>query len=209
MCWNEAISLNTFIFSFTSLMLIAYNNEYTKYKIPEFKNRWTYIFFLSFIFMQLIEFFIWKNIKNANYNKLFTTLAILLVTFQPFATIMIIDDKKMKLSLLLLYFIIIVPRTIYLLSTRDIKSTISDKKHLIWTGYRDINIFILLWLVLFLFPLFYEGFNVRFSFAILTLLFITYNYLKDGSLGSMWCWIVNICMIYYLVYLLLYLPYYG
>ena len=36
MCWNEHVSLNTFIFSIFVLLLIAYNNKYTQYKIEMF-----------------------------------------------------------------------------------------------------------------------------------------------------------------------------
>ena len=38
MCWNETVSLNTFIFSMGALLLIMYNNAYTKYKIEELNN---------------------------------------------------------------------------------------------------------------------------------------------------------------------------
>ena len=59
----------------------------------------------------------------------------------------------------------------------------------------------------FLFPLFYEGYNFGLLIGVLTLLIIAYNYYVDGSSGSMWCWIVNSIMIYYIGYLLLYLPF--
>ena len=54
MCWNQYISLNTFIFSVFVLLLIAYNNEYTQYKTPFFSNKFVYFFFMSFISMKLI-----------------------------------------------------------------------------------------------------------------------------------------------------------
>ena len=53
MCWNESVSLNTFLFSSFVLLLIIYNNYYTKYKIPELNNVWIYLFLASFISMQL------------------------------------------------------------------------------------------------------------------------------------------------------------
>lgn len=36
MCWNENVSLNTFLFSSFVLLLIFYNNTYTQYKIKHF-----------------------------------------------------------------------------------------------------------------------------------------------------------------------------
>ena len=53
MCWNESVSLNTFLFSSFVLLLVMYNNYYTKYKITELDNVWIYLFLASFIFMQL------------------------------------------------------------------------------------------------------------------------------------------------------------
>ena len=36
MCWNEYVSINTFIFGVFVLLLIAFNNKYSKYKIIDF-----------------------------------------------------------------------------------------------------------------------------------------------------------------------------
>ena len=58
MCWNEHVSLNTFLFSSFVLLLIIYNNLFTKYKIQELNNTFVYLFITSFVVMQLIEFFI-------------------------------------------------------------------------------------------------------------------------------------------------------
>ena len=50
MCWNKDVSLNTFLFSSFVILLIYYNNTYTKYKVAEFNSIWVYVFFGSFIF---------------------------------------------------------------------------------------------------------------------------------------------------------------
>jgi len=94
MCWNESVSLNTFMFSSFILLLIIYNNLFTQYKIQELNNIWVYLFLASFIFMQLIEFFIWRNINNKFYNKLFSIIATLLLIIQPIMSIMILTNKK-------------------------------------------------------------------------------------------------------------------
>ena len=54
MCWNSQVSLNTFLFSTFVLLLVMYNNYYTQYKIKGMENIWVYVFFMSFITMQLI-----------------------------------------------------------------------------------------------------------------------------------------------------------
>ena len=210
MCWNAAVSLNTFLFSGFVLLLIMYNNIYTQYKVYDIYTIWDYLFFMSFIFMQLIEYFIWINIKNPFNNTLFTTLANILLLIQPIATMMLITNTKMKKYMLILYFILVIPFALYKIATQHIYSDVSSLGHLNWHIFinNKINILQLLWLFFFLFPLFYEGKTYTFMFGLLTLLVIIYTFFQDNSMGSMWCWIVNTIMIYYAVYLLFYLPFY-
>ena len=212
MCWNKDISLNTFLFSSFVLCLIIYNNAYTRYKIDELNNVYVYIFFISFILMQLIEYFIWINIKNPLYNSIFTALATLLLIFQPIASTMIISDYTVKKRLLQSYLLFIVLLLIYRFDIKFLNSSVSNLNHLRWNTtfsvkYASDIIGFIIWLFFFLFPLFYSGNTFALMFGLLTLILSTYNYYKDDTIGSMWCWIVNTVMIYYALYLLLYLPF--
>ena len=101
MCWNEHVSLNTFLFSFGVLLLVMYNNAYTPYKIPSCTGI-MYLFLASFIFMQLIEFFIWRNLHNA-YNHLFSVLALLLVSVQPLISLTLLPDTQLRTLLMVAY----------------------------------------------------------------------------------------------------------
>ena len=103
MCWNEQVSLNTFLFSGFTLALIIYNNSFTKYKVQDLNNKYVYIFIASVIFMQLIEFFIWKNINNHFYNNIFSIFAQLLLLVQPIASIMILSNIPIRNVLLFSY----------------------------------------------------------------------------------------------------------
>jgi len=49
MCWNEHVSMNTFLFSSFVLGLVLYNNLYTPYKIKEIHSLAAYLFLLSII----------------------------------------------------------------------------------------------------------------------------------------------------------------
>ena len=208
MCWNSEVSLNTFIFSMFVLLLIMYNNAYTKYKIPELNHFWAYAFFISFILMQLIEYFIWRNIKNPFYNSFFTKSAIMLLLIQPITTIMLINNEILKKYMLALYLILAIPFAIYRFSVKSVKSTVTNKGHLYWGLLLYNNeIYFLIWLFFFLFSFFYNQTYFAFLFGLIMLIISTYNYYNDGSIGSMWCWIVNSIMIYYAAYLLIYLPF--
>lgn len=213
MCWNKDISLNTFLFSSFVLLLIIYNNTYTQYKINELDNIWMYLFFASFIFMQLIEYFIWRNINDPVYNNLFSIMATLLLFIQPIASTMLITNNTVRTNILLLYLILSVPLMTYRLFTKKINSTVSPLNHLKWNFifYENStieNIFYIGWFIFFLFPLFYQGNTFGLLFGLLTFMVVLYNYYKDKTVNSMWCWIVNSLMIYYAGYLLLYLPFF-
>lgn len=213
MCWNKDISLNTFLFSSFVLLLIIYNNTYTQYKIKELDNIWAYLFFVSFILMQLIEYFIWRNVNDPIYNNLFSIMATLLLIMQPIASAMLITNNTVRTNILSLYLVLTIPLTIYRLFTKKINSTVSPLNHLKWNFILYENsiiekIFFLVWFIFFLFPLFYEGKTLGLLFGLLTFIIILYNYYKDKTVGSMWCWVVNSLMLYYAGYLLLYLPFY-
>ena len=202
MCWNAEVSLNTFLFSGFILCLIIYNNAYTQYKIPELNNVWMYIFLGSIMLIQLIEFFIWRNLKTS-YNKVFSILAVLLLLFQPIASMMLISDIKIRNTIIAIYTVLAAPYSIYKFSTENVHSVVSDG-HLQWKFF---NIHIVFWLFFFLFGFVYEKYWVLIGLAVFLLLIVYYNHVKHNTAGSMWCWAVNSIMIYYAFYLLFYLPF--
>lgn len=207
MCWNESVSLNTFLFSSFVLILIIYNNAFTQYKIQELNSTWAYLFLASFIFMQFIEFFIWRNINNKYYNNVFSICAILLLIIQPIISIMILTNIKIRNLLLFFYVLIAIPFSIYKFSTKHIHSVISELGHLRWKFYDTSPIIWIVWLFFFLFSLVYEKNWFGIIFGLVTLLISFINYKNDHSVWSMWCWSVNSIMIYYAFYLLIYLPF--
>lgn len=207
MCWNESVSLNTFLFSSFVLILIIYNNCCTKYKIQELNNTWMYIFFASFIFMQLIEFFIWKNINNKFYNNLFSITGVLLLFIQPVASIMILENIELRNLLLTSYLSIAIPYLIYIFCTKYIHSVVSKYGHLKWIVFQNPSIVWIIWLFFFLFSFVHEKKWGGLMFAFITLIISFLNYVNDETMASMWCWIVNSVMIYYAAYLLIYLPF--
>jgi len=193
MCWNEDVSLNTFLFSGFVLILIVYNNTYTKYKIKEL-DTWMYVLIFSFIFMQLIEYFIWKNIKTT-YNHFFTRCALLLLCFQPIASLMILKNQHVRNVLLLFYCLTVLPYFLYKLFINSIYSV--KQGHLHW-NFGNISIYIcILWLFFFFYSLVAEKKWVLLIPFVLTFLATCVLYVKTKTIGSMWCWSVNTIMLYY------------
>lgn len=208
MCWNEHVSLNTFLFSSFVLLLILYNNTYTKYKITDFNCAWHYIFYISFISMQLLEFFIWRNIDNTFYNHIFSTMAAMLIFIQPVISLMLLPNISLRNNLLYVYLVLFIPYFTYKFITNNMNSRISNKGHLEWLFFNTNMLLFFVWLFFFLFSFMYTRSIRTVIFGIVLFCISFYNYYNDKTIGSMWCWIINLIMIYYACYLLFYLPFF-
>jgi hypothetical protein len=208
MCWNSQVSLNTFLFSTFVLLLVMYNNYYTQYKIKGMENIWVYVFFMSFITMQLIEFFIWRNLDNKYYNNLFSTIAMLLLFIQPICSLMMMSDKKIRNKLILIYMVISILYITTIWKNILNNSSVKNKNgHLEWKFGNFSSIYLIFWFLLFFTSFVYEKNCSGLIFGISILLISIYNYSKNNTFESMWCWSVNSCMLYYAFILLIYLPY--
>jgi hypothetical protein len=210
MCWNQYVSLNTFIFSVFVLLLIAYNNEYTQYKTPIFDNKFFYFLFLSFITMQLIEFFLWKYINNKKINNIFSMLGSLLLIIQPIASLLLLKNETLRYSLIIPYSICALLFFIYEINNHSFYTTVSKTGHLLWkwndmSGYKILLYFI--WMILLFLSLFINKHYGPVLYLILLLAISYYSYDKDGSAGSLWCWSINSVMLYYAFNLLIVLPF--
>lgn len=211
MCWNQYISLNTFTFSVFVLLLIAFNNKYSSYKLEEFTNPYMYFFIMSFVSMQLIEFFLWRNLNNEFMNRLFSSLGLLLLTIQPIASLTLLKNIPLRNKLITIYSIPSLIFIIYQFYTKKFITSISEAGHLKWDWTKSHKIISILlygfYLVFLYFSLFY---NKQYISILLTLplFFVIYLfYTKDDTAGSIWCWSINISMLYFLIKLLIYLPY--
>jgi len=206
MCWNETVSLNTFLFSMGALLLIMYNNAYTKYKIEELNNVWVYLFFASFISMQLVEFFIWRNIDNKYYNHIFSIIGVFVLFSQPIFSLMMLQNIKLRNWMLATYSLGL-PYVIYKVLTSDIYSERSENGHLRWIFVKTPTVLFALWIFFFIFSLMYNKHFFEGGIALGLLGMSMYKYEKQGTYTSMWCWISNSIMIYYTIYLLIVLPF--
>ena len=206
MCWNESVSMNTFLFSMFVLSLIIYNNAYTKYKIKELDNFWMYVFMVSVVSMQLIEFFIWRNMKNMNLNRIFTMLGRFLLIIQPIFSLMILPNDSLRNKLLVAYLLISIPYSFHVFS-KDIYSNVSKNGHLSWNSYNISPVVLICYLFFLVFSFAYKNMWLGILVGFLLIVVSYYNYNEGNTLGSMWCWMINSFAIYYAFYLLICLPF--
>jgi len=211
MCWNQYVSINTFVFGLFVLLLVAFNNQYSSYKIKFFKNPYAYLFILSLISMQFIEFLLWRNINNPLINKIVSTLGVIILALQPFTALLLINDIKLRNNLLTIYSVPTLLFLIYTIYTTNIHTEISKSRHLSWYWINSntalLNILAVIFYLIFLFfPLIYNKYYQMLIFLFIYIL-IKYYYDKDGSSNSLWCFSANIMMLYFLVLILLVLPF--
>ena len=206
MCWNESVSLNTFVFGMFSILFVLYNNAYTQYKIKGI-NIYTIGFFLSVIFVQFFEAFIWRNFNNRFWNQFFTFMVGVCLHFEPiFLMLMMSPEYNYLRNVFLGFYIgIFTPISIFFLRKGYPISILSQKKHLTVLFF-DYTAFWPLWLLCFFVPMFFMPFHIGKILGLLTFSVAMYNWFVDGSIGSMWCWISNMLFFALLFTILFYLP---
>ncbi len=213
MCWNQYVSINTFVFGIFGLLLIAFNNKYSSYKLEVFNNNYAYLFMLSFIFMQLFEFILWRNYNNLTINNITSILGFLLLTIQPIASLLLLTNISLRNQLLTVYSIPAIIFIIYNLFNAKIHTILSPSGHLAWkwTFYNErdkltdfiVKIFYLFFL--FFAPIYNKYYK---SLALLFLYMLFIYYLgNDGSSGSIWCLTVNLIILYFVLQILVVMPF--
>ena len=212
MCWNQDVSLNTFLFACLVLLFIYITNTYTKYKTPTFDNPLVYLFLFLVAGMQLIEFFLWRNLKNKKINEQLSKIASVDVFMQQLTLILLIPNLTIRVGMAVSYLLFVLFYTTYKSIYDPIQyyTTVGVNGHLSWgwtnyTGYETI------WAIICLF--FYVSAallinNFILSLFLLTTMFISFIfYYKYNTLASMWCWLLSTFLLYFLVNILLIQPF--
>lgn len=204
MCWNQYVSLNTFTFSMFVLGLMIYNDLYSPYKLNFTNSVYLYFFIVSFASMQLVEYFIWKNINNKESVQFYSICGQLVVLLQPIASLLLLKQELLKWVMLLVYS---VPTSyLFVTSNKNYKTTVRNG-HLKWNWMPTNTMMELAWLFFLLFSFVVNG-HYNYLIGTFILLIITYwSYNKNGTAGSLWCWSINLFMLYFAVKLLLVLPF--
>lgn len=204
MCWNADISINTFLFAIFALVFIFLTNTYTKYKQETFKNPLVYLLLLEVASIQLIEFFLWKNLKNKKINEFLTSIALYIIIIEPLTIMLMIPNKIILISIVLCYLL-------FLLISKSTRNTITTVKngHLSWgwinKSTSTLSIFI--YLFFFVFSMYLINNFLLFLFATFTLIITLFFYFKDNTFGSMWCWSTNLFLLYFIIDIIIIKPF--
>lgn len=204
MCWNADIYINTFLFGIFATLFIFLANTYTKYNQELFKNPLVYLLLLQIATMQLLEFFLWRNLKNEKLNKLFTSIASYVVVCQPLTIMLMITNKSILLPMILCYLVFSIIQRMFIY--KPALTTIKNG-HLSW-GWINIKdkISIFTFLSFYILSAYFVN-HLLFLFTLITLLISLFFYFKDNTFGSMWCWSFNIFLLYCIIDILIIKPF--
>ena len=192
MCWNASVSLNTYLFSLFATML-GLGNGVISLK--------TFLFWQSFISMQLVEAMIWSHTFS---NLYLSQIAFVLILLQPALSIINFDSKHKQLvsPCLALYalFVAVLLTVLHPWNTIDFSSIKSPSNgHLAWNWLNFPLYIIAIWLAFFMVRyIINRDLTGVWVFAIVCLTYILYH--KTKTWGSLWCWIAN-CAAFWLVFM--------
>lgn len=181
MCWNARVSLNTYVVAlFGTLFALA--NGMSLNLVA-----WIHLFSM----MQLVEHFIWRNIANAKWNTIFSTLGLLILVLEPVASMFLMNPSPLRKKLLSLYAVFVLVTFVMFYPWKPY-TRIANNGHLAWEWQGTIPIWYnVIWVIFFIVPIFLAGYKILGFVAVTTVLITYYTYHRDGSWGSMWCWIAN------------------
>lgn len=213
MCWNQDISINTFLFACLALLFIFLTNTFTKYKTKTFDNPLVYLFLLEVAAIQLTEFFLWRNLKNKSVNELFSKITSFIIFVQPITLILMIPNITIKCAILFIYLFFVIAyygyRGIY--NPIIFHTSIGTNGHLSWEwmnfkGYEKIFLFIDL--LFYIIPaLLINNFFIA-LFLIISSIISLFFYFRYNTFGTMWCWCFNLFLLYFIIDILIIKPFY-
>lgn len=179
MCWSAEGSLTTYAFAMT----LALIHHYKKTLHPTLL-----LFMIVFAQMQLVEYFLWKNLTVPNANQLWSSVGLSLIVIQPFITAMLLPDDMRNKA----WMITLAGTALYFLMKKvDLSTTVGGNGHLKWNWIPSLaSPWIIGWLVMLLAPLWITGRRLSVFFGLITYFMSAYFNNKYGTAGSYWCWIV-------------------
>ena len=183
MCWNAKVSLNTFLFSLFGGSFAYFNGIISFFE---------FLYYLSFISIQLFEYFTWKNLNDKQMNKFLSQIGAFIIFIQIPLFILHQPKVEIQLKILLICIYIIFCLFCILNYPIDFSMNKAPNGHLAWNWLDFPTHVIITWLSFLLGVLFYQKEYLKFTIYFITIFAIYYTYYKTNTWGSLWCWISNI-----------------
>ncbi len=195
MCWNAEVSLQSFILGAIGIVL-AY---VYKFPLPFL------FFYMTIILMQLVEYVVWSNYDDKNINFYSSLGASFLLFLQPVAAISTLP-KNLAIPFLIAYLALDLFARLFVLNVSTLRETYkmyrAENGHLSWNFLKKDLQSIPQYFVYFFFL--FVPFLISKDFAIIALALITlslslFTFFTQNTWGSMWCWIINIGLPFFVI----------
>ena len=201
MCFDAKTSMEGFIISALGTGLLYSSGDKNKEKFA--------YFWLSVTMIQLWEYFIWKNINNAESNSFWTTILRTNIALQPLVALLVLNSVPSYLPKRLLHTALLIE--LFLLATwlyqvykeRNEVTVVNSNKNLKWPGTQpdsfnklDLIRTSMYFLALTILPWFMKPLKTGITVGALIvgsilLTFLkteNYNIIKNSGWTSIWCY---------------------
>jgi hypothetical protein len=178
MCWSADGSLKTYALA----MALGVIHHYKETMDPVIL-----LLLVVFAHMQLVEYFLWKNLTVPSVNQLWSAVGLTLLILQPLVSAMLLPDDMRNKA----WLITLTGTALYLLTTKvDLTTEVGANGHLKWNWIPRLSSpWAFAWLFMLLAPMWITGHRVAFFFTLFTYFISAYFNDKYGTAGSYWCWI--------------------
>lgn len=196
MCWNPNVSIKTWYFA-----LFGFIIGFIAKKI----HISVLLFALLFSSIQLIEYYLWKNINNQSKNEFYSKIGYIVILLEPlFALFMVYSLKIYGLSitkfLITFYIIYIILFTYTKYNKTNFITRIGDNGHLDWYFLKNSgNIHLIIWFVIFFFGIIMTKNIFIIGVAGFAFIYSLYKSNYDSTFTSLWCNYSNLLWIYIII----------
>ncbi len=164
---------------------------------------------MVFSSMQLVEYFLWKNIKDKKKNEFYSKMGFLVILLEPLSAINMIENNiLLKNNLIYSYLFITFIYLLFNYKNINFKTSINKKGFLQWNWLEPVNLYKLksYFFIFWTFFLFFSCFLTKDWFIIFiglfSYLYSLYSYKLHDTFGTYWCYIVNLLWIYVLCWII-------
>ena len=196
MCWNADVSIKTWLFAIT-IFIIGFMYGFPLRKL---------IFILIFSNIQLIEYFLWKNLGNKELNEFYSKIGFANISLEPIGACLMIDNIQLRIFSIIIYSIFLLIY-LYLYGNKINYSTTQTRTGFLYWNSLQLEGFyiyyVILWFLFFLGGVLLSKDIVIIIVTFSTLFYTIYNKYYHRSLPSYWCSISNILWLYVLGFVLL------
>jgi hypothetical protein len=194
MCWSASVSLNTFLLCVFAVALSALNGLCGPIEAA---------FAATYMGMQLVEFLIWRDLAAGGaWNARLSAIGFGLILAQPLLSIAMLVERPdgapaWALPVLLALYAAFLAAALALLRPR-FQTVRAPNGHLAWLWLAPPAAFVLAYAVLLLAPMLLRSRWLTAAVVAGTMAASYALWRREGTWGSMWCWIAALFALAYI-----------